>query len=65
VVLTVPHTPDTEGMFDASKFELMKSSAVLINVGRGAVVKIDDLATALEQGVIGEATRSRGAFFVS
>jgi phosphoglycerate dehydrogenase-like enzyme len=52
-------------MFDASKFELMKSSAVLINVGRGAVVKIDDLATALEQGVIGEATRSRGAFFVS
>ena len=34
VLLTIPHTPETEGLFDASKFALMKSSAVFCNVGR-------------------------------
>ena len=33
----------------------MKPCAILVNIGRGAVVKIDDLAEALEQGVIGGA----------
>ena len=29
VVLTIPHTPQTEGLFDSSKFDLMKDSALL------------------------------------
>eukprot|EP01045_Picozoa_sp_COSAG04_P041071 COSAG04_NODE_12304_length_659_cov_0.776786_2_plen_64_part_00 len=40
VLLTIPHTPETEGLFDASKFALMKSSAVFVNVGRGATTKL-------------------------
>ena len=52
VITTVPHTPDTEGMFDARRFALMKPSAYFINIGRGKVCCIDDLADAIERGVI-------------
>ena len=52
VISTVPHTPETEGMFNAGRFKLMKSSAYFINVGRGMVCKIDDLADAIETGEI-------------
>ncbi len=52
VITTVPHTPETEGMFDARRFQLMKNTAYFINVGRGKVCKIDDLAAAIESGQI-------------
>ena len=55
VVLTIPHTPQTEGMFDATKFALMKDSAVFINIGRGMTTKLDDLNDALRSGAIGGA----------
>jgi len=38
IVLAVPHTPDTVGLLGAREFQAMKSTAYLINVGRGAVV---------------------------
>ena len=38
VLLTIPHTPATEGLFGKDKFALMKSSAILVNIGRGARV---------------------------
>jgi phosphoglycerate dehydrogenase-like enzyme len=46
VILTVPHTPQTEGFFNASKFKLMKRSGYFINIGRGKTTKLDDLAPA-------------------
>ena len=52
VVMTIPHTPQTEGLMDADRFELMKSSAFLINIGRGKTVKLDDLDRALRSGEI-------------
>ena len=55
VVLTIPHTPQTEGLFDASKFALMKDSAMFINIGRGMTTKLDDLNSALRSGTIGGA----------
>jgi phosphoglycerate dehydrogenase-like enzyme len=55
VVLTIPHTPATEGLFDSSKFTLMKNSAMFINIGRGMTTKLDDLNTALRSGSIGGA----------
>lgn len=55
VVLTIPHTPQTEGMFDASKFALMKETAIFINIGRGMTTKLDDLNDALRSGGIGGA----------
>lgn len=55
VVLTIPHTPQTEGMFDATKFALMKNTAIFINIGRGMTTKLDDLNAALRDGEIGGA----------
>lgn len=52
VLLTVPHTPETEGLMDARRFGLMKPSAVLVNVGRGMTVRLDDLRRALMDGEI-------------
>ena len=52
VITTVPHTPETEGMFDSARFSLMKPTAYFINIGRGMVCKIDDLADAIESGGI-------------
>ncbi len=55
VIMTVPHTPQTEGMMDAARFKLMKRSAFLINIGRGMTVRLDDLNQALRDGDIGGA----------
>ena len=52
VIVTVPETPETQGLFTAEKFGLMKPSAFLINTGRGATVVLDDLNAALRGGVI-------------
>jgi phosphoglycerate dehydrogenase-like enzyme len=52
VILTIPHTPQTEGLFNADKFKLMKNSAFFINIGRGKTTKLDALVEALESGQI-------------
>ena len=52
VVTTVPHTPETEFMWRTERFELMKSSAYFINIGRGMTAKLDDLVDALREGRI-------------
>ncbi|TNE71970.1 MAG: D-2-hydroxyacid dehydrogenase [Gammaproteobacteria bacterium] len=52
VVIAAPLTPQTEGLFDAKAFKAMKNSARLINIGRGPIVKTDDLVAALESGEI-------------
>ena len=52
VVTTVPHTPETEFMWDAQRFKAMKASAYFINIGRGMTTKLDDLVAALDAGDI-------------
>ena len=52
VITTVPHTPETEFMWNAERFGLMKRSAYFINIGRGMTAKLDDLTAALAQGEI-------------
>ena len=52
VVMTVPHTPETEAMMHAARFATMKRSAYLINVGRGETVRLDHLTEALANGMI-------------
>jgi phosphoglycerate dehydrogenase-like enzyme len=52
VILTVPHTPATEGFFNTTKFRLMKPTAFFINIGRGMTTKLDDLVAALQAGTI-------------
>jgi phosphoglycerate dehydrogenase-like enzyme len=52
IILTMPHTPKTEGLFDINRFRRMKPSAFFINIGRGMTTKLDDLDEALREGVI-------------
>ncbi len=52
VIVTVPHTPDTEGMWHRRRFSLMRDSAYFINIGRGATTRLDDLAAAVADGEI-------------
>lgn len=52
VVLTVPHTPDTDRLIGAAELAEMKRDAVLINVARGSIVDEDALVEALESGAI-------------
>ncbi len=52
VILTVPHTPETEGLMGKPEFRAMRKSAFLINIGRGACVKLDELVAALRGGEI-------------
>lgn len=42
----------TEGLMDKNAFQKMKSSAILLNLGRGPIIKEADLAQALNQGQI-------------
>ncbi len=52
VIMTIPHTPATEGLMHRARFRLMKKTAFLINIGRGMTVKLDDLADAIRAGDI-------------
>jgi phosphoglycerate dehydrogenase-like enzyme len=55
IVIVAPLTPQTTGMFGKPQFEQMKKDAVIINMGRGPLVKTDDLVEALKNKVIGGA----------
>jgi phosphoglycerate dehydrogenase-like enzyme len=50
VVLTVPHTPATEGFVHRARLQRMKRSAFFINIGRGMTTRLDDLVAALGAG---------------
>ena len=56
VVLTVPATPQTKGMFGAVEIAALKPNAVLVNVGRASVIDQAALVAALQ------ARRIAGAF---
>ncbi len=50
VVVLVPLTNDTRGMFGAREFALMKPTSIFINAARGPIVKEMDLVAALQGG---------------
>src|SRR5690242_4338918 len=52
VILTVPHTPETEGFMNRARFQEMKKTAFFINIGRGLTTRLDDLVEALRAGEI-------------
>jgi len=49
LVLAAPHTPETEGIIGEGELAMLKASAVLINIGRGALVDEDALIRALQE----------------
>ena len=55
ISLHCPLTPETKELVNASRLKLMKPTAILINTGRGPLVNEQDLADALNQGVIAAA----------
>lgn len=55
VVLTLPLMDSTRGMFDKTKFELMKENSIFVNLARGSLVVEKDLIDSLEQKRIGGA----------
>ncbi|AVR00857.1 hydroxyacid dehydrogenase [Oceanobacillus iheyensis] len=52
VVITLPLTDETTNLFGKEQFEQMKNSSILINIGRGPIVKENELVDALQSGVI-------------
>ncbi len=55
VALNCPLTPETTGLISGPQFEIMQSTAILINMARGPVVDTDALYTALTTGQIAAA----------
>jgi len=52
VVIAAPHTPETYKLIKRPQLRQMKRTAYLINVGRGVIVDLADLAAALQAGDI-------------
>lgn len=52
VVIAAPHTPSTAGWFRREQFQQMRPGAILINIGRGAIVSLADLVASLQAGEI-------------
>ncbi len=52
LIITAPLTPDTRHAFSLKEFKKMKKTAVLVNVGRGPVIRESDLVTALNEKII-------------
>ena len=52
VVLTVPLTRETRGMIGEAEFRAMRSSAYIVNIGRGRTIQEDVLIQALLEGWI-------------
>jgi len=55
VVVALPLTDETRGLFDAGRFALMPAGARFVNVGRGPLVDTDALVAALRAGHLGGA----------
>jgi D-3-phosphoglycerate dehydrogenase len=52
VTVHCPKTPETTGMFDASRLSRMRASAYLVNTARGGIIDEAALHSALTRGVI-------------
>lgn len=53
VMMALPLTPATRGMMDEAAFTALPEGALVVNVGRGMVVKESAVAAALESGRLG------------
>jgi phosphoglycerate dehydrogenase-like enzyme len=50
LVITLPQTAETEGLIGARELALLPENAILVNVGRGAIVEEEALYDALRNG---------------
>ncbi|MCB0033754.1 MAG: hypothetical protein KDE51_07040, partial [Anaerolineales bacterium] len=54
-VIAAPLTPKTHHLFDEDMFKAMKPTCYVINIGRGPIIKEEDLVKALRKEWIGGA----------
>jgi len=52
IIICAPGTDETDKMFGRDEFDIMKSRAIIINVGRGRIIDSDALTDALNEGKI-------------
>ena len=52
VIICTPGTAATDKLFGHKEFEIMKNTAIIINVGRGMIIDSEALATALNERTI-------------
>jgi len=55
VIVAVPSTPETQGLFGAAEFGAMKPGATILNFARGEVIETDALLAAIDSGHLGGA----------
>lgn len=55
VACSLPGTKETFHLFSMERLKKMKSTSILLNVGRGSLIPTDDLTNALNTGIIGGA----------
>ncbi|KAJ2855777.1 hypothetical protein J3B02_001987 [Coemansia erecta] len=55
ICICCPLNKQTQGMFDARAFAMMKPTGILVNTARGAVVNQEDLLEALDRGLLAHA----------
>ncbi len=55
VIICAPLTPQTQGLFDDTMFARMKQGALFVNIGRGKIVRLDALESALRSGRVARA----------
>lgn len=56
IVVVLPLTEETRGLFDEDAFAAMRDGVYIINVGRGPIVQEDALIKALDSGKVAGAT---------
>ena len=52
VIIALPGTTETAGLFNGERIRKMKKTAILVNVGRGFIVNTDELTNALQEGLL-------------
>jgi len=52
VVVALPLTPESRGLIGEAQLRAMKPSAVIVNIGRGAIIDEQTLVQALKDGTI-------------
>ncbi|MEW6144953.1 MAG: D-glycerate dehydrogenase [Thermodesulfobacteriota bacterium] len=52
ILVSSPLNDETRGRFGLAEFRQMKRTAVIVNVGRGPIIKEGELAAALKEGII-------------
>lgn len=55
LVLALPSTAETARLLDRRRLDMLKTHTILVNVGRGDVVDLDELLGALDDGSVGKA----------